>query len=52
MTRTNVVVLYRTRLDPPTGVLAGVLMGKIRDGAESGVRETLKRTQPRLAEGK
>jgi hypothetical protein len=46
------VVLYRTRLDPPTGMLAGMLMGKIRDGAESGVRQTLERTQRRLAEGK
>jgi hypothetical protein len=30
---------YRTRLDPPTGMLAGVLMGKVRDGIRTGVRE-------------
>ena len=34
--------LYRTRLDPPTGALAGVLMGKVRDGIETGVKENLK----------
>jgi hypothetical protein len=45
------LVLYRTRIDPPTGMLAGVLMGKVKDGLETGVRETLKRTQRRLAEG-
>ena len=26
--------LYRTRIDPPTGMLGGVLMGKVRDGIE------------------
>jgi hypothetical protein len=46
------VLLYRTRLDPPTGMLAGVLMGKIKDGAENGVKEKLKRTQRRLGEGR
>ena len=34
--------LYRTRIDPPTGVLGGVLMGKVRDGIETGVKENLK----------
>ena len=34
--------LYRTRIDPPTGMLAGVLMGKVRDGIETGVKENLK----------
>jgi hypothetical protein len=41
--------LFRTRLDPPTGMLSGVLMGKVRDGIETGVRENLKRARDRLA---
>jgi hypothetical protein len=41
--------LFRTRLDPPTGMLAGVLMGKVRDGIETGVRENLKRARENLA---
>jgi hypothetical protein len=41
--------LFRTRLDPPTGMLSGVLMGKVRDGIETGVRENLKRARERLA---
>jgi hypothetical protein len=40
--------LYRTRLDPPTGMLAGVLMGKVRDGVETGVKENLKTARERL----
>ena len=43
------MTLYRTRLDPPTGMLAGVLMGKVRDGVETGVRENLKTARARLA---
>jgi hypothetical protein len=41
--------LYRTRLDPPTGMLAGMLMGKVRDGIQTGVTENLKRARERLA---
>ena len=41
--------LYRTRLDPPTGMLAGVLMGKVRDGVETGMKENLKTARERLA---
>jgi hypothetical protein len=41
--------LYRTRIDPPTGMLAGVLMDKVRDGMETGVRESLKTARERLA---
>ena len=41
--------LYRTRLDPPTGMLAGVLMGKVRGGIETGVAENLKIARERLA---
>jgi hypothetical protein len=41
--------LFRTRLDPPTGMLAGVLMGKIRDGIETGVRENLKHARGRMS---
>lgn len=43
--------LYRTRLDPPTGMLGSVLMGKVRDGIETGVKENLKRGRERLAAG-
>jgi hypothetical protein len=41
--------LYRTRIDPPTGMLGGILMGKVRDGVETGVRENLKTARERLA---
>jgi hypothetical protein len=41
--------LYRTRLDPPTGMLAGALMGKVKDGIETGVRENLVAARTRLA---
>ena len=41
--------LYRTRIDPPTGMLSGVLMGKVRDGIETGVKENLKIARERLA---
>lgn len=34
--------LYRARVDPPTGLLSGVLLGKIRGGIEQGVAESLK----------
>ena len=41
--------LFRTRLDPPTGMLGGVLMGKVRGGIETGVQENLKTARERLA---
>jgi hypothetical protein len=41
--------LARTRLDPPTGMLAGTLMGKVKGGVEQGVKESLKTAQARLA---
>jgi hypothetical protein len=44
--------LYRTRLDPPTGALAGILMGKVRDGIETGVKENLKTARDHLAAGR
>jgi hypothetical protein len=34
--------LYRTRIDPPTGMLSGVILGKIRAGVEQGVAESLR----------
>jgi hypothetical protein len=34
--------LYRVRIDPPTGVLSGVILGKIRGGIEQEVAEGLK----------
>jgi len=44
--------LYRTRIDPPTGMMAGVLMDKVRGGMETGVRESLKTARERLASAK
>ena len=41
--------LFRTRLDPPTGMLAGMLMGKIRSGIETGVKANLTTARDRLA---
>jgi len=41
--------LYRTRIDPPTGMLGGVLMGKVRDGIETAMKENLKVARDRLA---
>lgn len=44
--------LYRTRIDPPTGMLAGVLMGKVRSGVETGVKMNLQLAHDRLAAAK
>ena len=41
--------LARTRLDPPTGMMAGALMGKVKGGVESGVKESLKTARARLS---
>jgi hypothetical protein len=41
--------LFRTRLDPPTGMLSGVLMGKVRSGVETGMGENLKFVRQLLA---
>jgi len=41
--------LYRTRIDPPTGMLSGILMGKVRDGVETGVKQNLTTARERLA---
>jgi hypothetical protein len=43
--------VYRTRIDPPTGMLSGVLMGKVRGGIEQGVQMNLKTAKARV-EGK
>jgi len=43
--------LYRTRIDPPTGMLSGVLMGRVKSGVEQGVRGNLKTAKARM-EGK
>jgi hypothetical protein len=43
------MTLARTRLDPPTGMLAGALMGKVKGGVETGVKESLKTARARLA---
>ena len=39
--------LYRARIDPPTGTLAGVLLGKIHAGIERGVAERLRTAKER-----
>jgi hypothetical protein len=39
--------LYRARIDPPTGALAGVLLGKIQGGIEQGVAEKLRTAKER-----
>lgn len=41
------VDLYRARIDPPTGMLSGVLLGKVRGGIEQGVAEGLKAAKAR-----
>ena len=46
------MTLCRTRIDPPTGMLGGVLMGKVRDGIETAVRENTKVARDRLAQAK
>jgi len=43
--------LYRVRIDPPTGVLSGMLLGKVRSGVEEGVATNLK-TEKAKMEGK
>jgi hypothetical protein len=40
--------LYRTRIDPPTGLLSGVLMGKVKAGVEEGVALNLKTAKARV----
>jgi hypothetical protein len=42
--------LRRARIDPPTGKLAGILMGKVKSGLEAGVRQSLELMRARLAE--
>jgi hypothetical protein len=37
----DLLMLYRTRLDPPTGMLAGILMGKVRQGIRTAVERNL-----------
>jgi hypothetical protein len=39
--------LNRARIDPPTGMLSGVLLGKIRGGIEQAVAEGLKAAKAR-----
>jgi hypothetical protein len=43
--------LYRTRIDPPTGMLGGVLMGKVKGGIEQGVAMNLATAKAKM-EGK
>ena len=44
----DLIDLYRARIDPPTGMLAGVLMGKVKSGIEAGVAMNLKNAKARL----
>jgi hypothetical protein len=41
------VDLYRARIDPPTGMLSGVILGKIHGGIEQGVGEGLRTAKAR-----
>ncbi len=43
----ELLMLYRTRVDPPTGMLSGILLEKVRDAVETGVRESLKNARAR-----
>jgi hypothetical protein len=43
--------VFRTRIDPPTGMLSGVLMGKVKGGIEEGVAMNLTTAKARV-EGK
>jgi hypothetical protein len=40
--------LYRTRIDPPTGMLSGVLMGKVKSGVEKGISLNLTTAKARV----
>ena len=40
--------LYRTRIDPPTGMFSGVLLGKVKSGVEQGVAMNLKNAKARV----
>ena len=40
--------LYRTRIDPPTGMLSGVLLGKVKSGVEQGVAMNLKAARSKV----
>jgi hypothetical protein len=44
--------LCRTRIDPPTGMLTGMLMGRVKGGLESAVKENLEFALDRLAEAR
>src|SRR5262249_33008497 len=43
-----VLDLYRARIDPPTGMLSGVLLGKVKSGVEEGVAMNLKNAKARV----
>ena len=40
--------LYRVRIDPPTGMLSGILLSKIHDGIRTGVAQNLKHAKERV----
>jgi hypothetical protein len=40
--------LYRTRIDPPTGMLSGMLLGKVKGGIEQGVSMNLQTAKARV----
>lgn len=43
-----VLDLYRARIDPPTGMLSGMLLGKVKSGVEEGVAMNLKNAKARV----
>ena len=46
------LTLYRTRIDPPTGMLAGIVLGKVRGGIEKGVAEKMQTAKDLVEEDK
>lgn len=42
------LTLYRTRIDPPTGMMSGVLLGKVKGGIEQGVQMNLKAAKAKV----
>lgn len=46
------LTLNRTRIDPPTGMLSGIVLGKVRGGLEQGVSESLRMAKAKMEDGK
>lgn len=44
----HLMSLYRARIDPPSGMLSGVVLGRIRSGIEQGLAENLRAAKARV----